>query len=58
MLREVSASWGVLFQDVMEFIPDDRKAEFTNRAYKLLLVSEYLAGKESERKVNDLCKQL
>jgi hypothetical protein len=58
MLREVSASWGVLFQDVMEFIPDDRKAEFTNRAYKLLLASDYLAGKESERKVGELCKQL
>ena len=58
MLREVAASWGVLFQDVMEFIPDNRKAEFTNRAYKLLLVSDYLADKESERKVNDLCKQL
>jgi hypothetical protein len=58
MLREVSASWGVLFQDVMEFIPDDRKVEFTDRAYKLLLASNYLADKESERKVGELCKQL
>jgi hypothetical protein len=59
MLRELGCAWGVLCTDMFDKIPNtDEKAEFMTRAYKLLKATEYLADKESERKVGELCKQL
>jgi hypothetical protein len=47
MMRELNAAWGSLFQDVLEHVPTDKKAEFMTRAYKLMQAGEYLAGKEA-----------
>lgn len=56
MLRELGCAWGVLFTDALETIPEEHKAELMARAYKLLKATEYLADKEDERKVSELCK--
>jgi hypothetical protein len=56
MMRELNAAWGSLFQDVMECVPEDKRAEFISRAYKLMQAGEYLAGKEAEAKLNNLTK--
>ena len=56
MMREITAAWGSLFQDVLEHVPADKKGEFMARAYKLLQAGEYLAGKEAEEKLNNLTK--
>jgi hypothetical protein len=56
MLREFTCAWGSLFQDALVVIPQEHKAELMSRAYKLMQAGEYLAGKEDERKVNELCK--
>jgi hypothetical protein len=56
MMREITAAWGSLFQDVMEWIPEDQRAQFVTRAYKLMQSGEYLAGKEAEEKLNNLTK--
>jgi hypothetical protein len=56
MMRELNAAWGSLFQDVMECVPNDKKAEFVSRAYKLMQAGEYLAGKEAEANLNNLIK--
>ena len=55
-MREITAAWGSLFQDVMEHVPADKKGEFITRAYKLMQSGEYLAGKEAEEKLNNLTK--
>ena len=57
MIREVTAAWGSLFQDVLEHIPADKKGEFMTRAYKLMQTGEYLAGKEAEVKLNNLTNE-
>lgn len=57
-MRELNAAWGSLFQDVLEHVPADKKAELMTRAYKLLQAGEYLAGKEAEAKLNNLTKEL
>jgi hypothetical protein len=56
MMRELNAAWGSLFQDVMECVPEDRRAEFISRAFKLMQAGEYLAGKEAEAQLNNLTK--
>jgi hypothetical protein len=56
MMREITAAWGSLFQDVMECVPEDRRAEFISRAFKLMQAGEYLAGKEAEAQLNNLTK--
>ena len=56
MMREITAAWGSLFQDVMECVPNDRRAEFVSRAFKLMQAGEYLAGKEAEAQLNNLTK--
>jgi len=57
MMREITAAWGSLMQDVLEHVPADKKGEFITRAYKLLQAGEYLAGKEAEEKLNNLTKE-
>ena len=57
MIREVTAAWGSLFQDVLEHVPADKKSEFMTRAYKLMQAGEYLAGKEAEEKLNNLTNE-
>ena len=56
MIREITAAWGSLFQDVMECVPADEKGKFLIRAYKLMQAGEYIAGKEAEEKLNNLTK--
>lgn len=53
MIREITAAWGSLFQDVMECVPVDERGKFLTRAYKLMQAGEYLAGKEAEEKLNN-----
>jgi len=57
MIRELTAAWGSLFQDVMEWVPEDQRGKFVSRAYKLLQAGEYLAGKEAEEKLNNLTNE-
>ena len=54
MIKEITAAWGSLFQDVLEHVPANKKSEFMTRAYKLMRTGEYLAGKEAEEKLNNL----
>ena len=56
MMREITAAWGSLFQDVLEHVPTDKKGEFMTRAFKLMQAGEYLAGKEAEEQLNNLTK--
>jgi hypothetical protein len=56
MMREITAAWGSLFQDVLEHVPTDKKGEFMTRAFKLMQAGEYLAGKEAEAQLNNLTK--
>jgi hypothetical protein len=55
-MREITAAWGSLFQDVLEHVPTDKKGEFMTRAFKLMQAGEYLAGKEAEEQLNNLTK--
>jgi hypothetical protein len=57
MMRELNAAWGSLFQDVMEWLPEDQRAKFTSRAFKLLQAGEYLEGKQAEEKLNKLTNE-
>ena len=57
MIREITAAWGSLFQDVLEHVPTDKRPEFLTRAYKLMQTGEYLAGKEAEVKLNNLTNE-
>jgi hypothetical protein len=57
MMKEITAAWGSLFQDVMEHVPTDKKGEFMTRALKLLQAGEYLIGKEAEEKLNKLTEE-
>ena len=56
MMKEITAAWGSLFQDVLEHVPTDKKSEFMTRAYKLMQAGEYLAGKQAEEQLNNLIK--
>jgi hypothetical protein len=56
MMREITAAWGSLLQDVLEHVPTDKKGEFMTRAFKLMHAGEYLAGKEAEEQLNNLTK--
>ena len=57
MIREITAAWGSLMQDVLEHIPAGKKVEFMTRAYKLMQTGDYLAGKEAEEKLNNLTNE-
>ena len=54
MMRELNAAWGSLFQDVMEWVPEDQREKFISRAYKLLQAGEYVVGREAEAQLNKL----
>jgi len=56
MMREITAAWGSLFQDVIECVPAGERGKFLTRAYKLMQAGEYLAGKEAEEQLNNLTK--
>ena len=56
MMRELNAAWGSLFQDVMEWVPEDQREKFISRAFKLLQAGEYVVGREAEEKLNNLTK--
>ena len=53
MIKEITAAWGSLFQDVLEHVPIDKRRDFRSRAYKLMQTGEYLAGREAEEKLNN-----
>jgi hypothetical protein len=57
MIREITAAWGSLMQDVLEHVPAESRSVFYGRAYKLIQAGEYLAGKEAEEKLSNLTNE-